>query len=167
MLRDPSNAALAQFSIIWRDALSVPAPPWPVPTGSLWEPVSLGIDEDGNPVRIGLPERNLLLGGEPGAGKSAALSLLIAAAALDPSVHLTLLDGKQVELAPWAGSAEHFVGPDMEGAIGVLKDLCAEMDRRYATLLDAGLRKIKRRRRVRAPCRGHRRVGLLHAGRQA
>jgi S-DNA-T family DNA segregation ATPase FtsK/SpoIIIE len=31
----------------------------------------------------------------------------------------------------------------MEGAIGVLKDLCAEMDRRYATLLAAGLRKIK------------------------
>ena len=143
MLRDPHNASIAHFSIIWRDALSVAAPPWPVPTGSLWEPVSLGIDEDGNPVRIGLPERNLLLGGEPGAGKSAALSLLIAAAALDPSVHLTLLDGKQVELAPWSGSAEHFVGPDMEGAIRVLKDLCAEMDRRYATLLAAGLRKIE------------------------
>ncbi len=143
VLRDPDNASLAHFSIIWRDALSVPAPPWPVPTGSLWEPISLGIDEDGNPVRIGLPERNLLLGGEPGAGKSAALSLLIAAAALDPSVHLTLLDGKQVELAPWSGSAEHFVGPDMEGAIGVLKELCAEMDRRYATLLAAGLRKIE------------------------
>ena len=142
ILRDPNNASIAHFSIIVRDALAVPAPPWPVPTGSLWEPVSLGIDEDGNPVRIGLPERNLLLGGEPGAGKSAALSLLIAAAALDPKVHLTLLDGKQVELAPWSGSAERFVGPDMEGAISVLKDLCAEMDRRYATLLAAGLRKI-------------------------
>jgi len=94
-------------------------------------------------VRIGLPERNLLLGGEPGAGKSAALSLLIAGAALDPKVRLTLLDGKQVELAPWSGSAEHFVGPDMEGAIGVLKELCGEMDRRYATLLAAGLRKIE------------------------
>jgi DNA segregation ATPase FtsK/SpoIIIE-like protein len=142
VLRDARNASVAHFSIIWRDAFSMPAPPWPVRTGSLWEPISLGIDEDGNPVRIGLPERNLLLGGEPGAGKSAALSLLIAAAALDPKVHLTLLDGKQVELAPWAGSAEHFVGPDMEGAIGVLKDICTEMDRRYATLLAAGMRKI-------------------------
>ena len=143
VLRDADNASLAHLSIIWRDALSVPAPPWPVPQGSLWEPVSLGIDEDGNPVSIGLPERNLLLGGEPGAGKSAALSILIAAAALDPAVHLTLLDGKQVELAPWSGCAEHFVGPDMEGAVGVLKALCAEMDRRYATLLAAGLRKIE------------------------
>jgi hypothetical protein len=143
VLRDPHNASIAHFSIIWRDALSAAAPPWPVPNGNLWEPVSLGIDEEGNPVRIGLPERNLLLGGEPGAGKSAALSLLIAAAALDPSVRLTLLDGKQVELAPWSGAAEHFVGPDMGGAIGVLKDLGAEMDRRYATLLASGLRKIE------------------------
>jgi len=142
VLRDARNASVAHFSIVWRDALSTPAPPWPVPTGSLWESLSLGIDEDGNAVRIGLPERNLLLGGEPGAGKSATLSLLIAAAALDPTVSLTLLDGKQVELAPWSGSAEHFVGPDMEGAIGVLKDLCTEMDRRYATLLAAGMRKI-------------------------
>jgi hypothetical protein len=142
VLRDPDNASIAHLSIITRDALSVPAPPWPGSTGSLWDPISLGIDEDGNPVHIGLPERNLLLGGEPGAGKSAALSLLIAAAALDPKVHLTLLDGKQVELAPWSGSAEKFVGPDMEGAISVLKDLCAEMDRRYATLLASGLRKI-------------------------
>jgi DNA segregation ATPase FtsK/SpoIIIE-like protein len=145
VLRDAHNASIAHFSIVWRDALSTPAPPWPVPTGSLWEPLSLGIDEDGNAVRIGLPERNLLLGGEPGAGKSATLSLLIAAAALDPTVSLTLLDGKQVELAPWCGSAEHFVGPDMEAAIGVLKDLCTEMDRRYASLLAAGMRKIRPR----------------------
>jgi DNA segregation ATPase FtsK/SpoIIIE-like protein len=144
VLRDPANAALAHVSLLFSDPLSEPAPPWPVPDGSLWEPLSLGVDEDGNAVSIGLPERNLLLGGEPGAGKSVTLSLLIAAAALDPAVTLTLLDGKQVELAPWSGSAEHFVGPDMAGAIDVLKDLCAEMDRRYGVLLSSGLRKIER-----------------------
>jgi DNA segregation ATPase FtsK/SpoIIIE-like protein len=142
VVRDPASASIAHLSIIWRDPLAFPAPAWTIPAGSLWEPISLGIDEDGNPVSIGLPERNLLLGGEPGAGKSAALSIFIAAAALDSSVHLTLMDGKQVELAPWSGSAEHFVGPDMAAAIEVLKDLCAEMDRRYAMLLGSGLRKI-------------------------
>jgi hypothetical protein len=142
VVRDGANASVAHLSIIWRDTLAVPAPPWPVPAGSLWEPLALGIDEDGNPVAIALPERNLLLGGEPGAGKSVALSLFIAAAALDPAVSLTLLDGKQVELAPWSGCAEHFVGPDMAGAVEVLKDLCAEMDRRYSVLLGSGLRKI-------------------------
>jgi DNA segregation ATPase FtsK/SpoIIIE-like protein len=143
VLRDPANASLAHVSIISRDPLSVPLPPWPGPGRSLWDPFALGVDEDGNPVSIGLPERNVLLGGEPGAGKSAALSLFIAAAALDPTVRLTLMDGKQVELAPWSESAEHFVGPDMTGAIEVLKGLCAEMDRRYSTLLASGLRKIE------------------------
>jgi DNA segregation ATPase FtsK/SpoIIIE-like protein len=144
VLRDAANASVAHVSLVFFDPLSVPAPPWPVPTGSLWEPFALGVDEDGKPVEVQLPERNLLLGGEPGAGKSVALSLFIAAAALDRDVTLTLLDGKQVELAPWAGSAEQFVGPDMGGAIEVLKDLCAEMDRRYSVLLASGLRKIER-----------------------
>ena len=144
VVREPTNASLAHVSILFADPFAVPVPPWPMPTGSLWEPLSLGIDEDGEPVVVGLPERNLLLGGEPGAGKSVTLSLLIAAAALDPAVSLTLLDGKQVELAPWAGSAEHFVGPDMAGAIEVLRALCAEMDRRYEVLLAEGLKKIER-----------------------
>jgi hypothetical protein len=144
VLRNPANASRAYVSLIFADALAGFIPPWPIPQGTLWDPISLGIDEDGNPVAVGLPERNLLLGGEPGAGKSVALSIFIAAAALDPAVTLTLLDGKQVELAPWSGSAEHFVGPEMGDAIEVLKDLCAEMDRRYATLLRAGLRKIER-----------------------
>jgi DNA segregation ATPase FtsK/SpoIIIE-like protein len=143
VLRDVANASLAHLSIVRTDALAVPAPPWPVPTGTLWEPLALGVDEDGKPVSIGLPERNVLLGGEPGAGKSVVLSLFIAAAALDPTVRLTLLDGKQVELAPWSGCAERFVGPDMADAIAVLKELCAEMDRRYSVLLAAGLRKIE------------------------
>jgi len=59
---------------------------------SLWDAVPVGIDELGQLVSIELVERNLLLGGEPGAGKSAALSLLVASAALDPSVKLWLLD---------------------------------------------------------------------------
>ena len=144
VVREPGNAAVAHLSILWRDPLSTPVPPWPGAPGSLWEPLSLGVDEDGNGVSISLVERNVLLGGEPGAGKSVALSLFIAAAALDPEVRLTLMDGKQVELAPWTGSAEHFVGPDMSDAIEVLKDLCAEMDRRYSVLLSSGLRKIER-----------------------
>ena len=142
VFRDAANASLAHLSIISTDPLSFPAPEWPRPQGSLWDPLALGIDEDGKAVSIGLPERNLLLGGEPGAGKSAALSIFIAAAALDPTVRLTLMDGKQVELAAWSDSAEHFVGPDMAGAIEVLKDLCAEMDRRYSVLLASGQRKI-------------------------
>ena len=37
---------------------------------SMFDPVHLGIDENGEHVYVNLAERNMLLGGEPGAGKS-------------------------------------------------------------------------------------------------
>ena len=144
VVREPTNASVVHLSILWRDPLAGPAPAWPGAPGVTLGPAGPRRRRGRPRRRIGLVERNVLLGGEPGAGKSVALSLFIAAAALDPEVRLTLLDGKQVELAPWAGSAEHFVGPDMGDAICVLKDLCAEMDRRYSCLLASGLRKIER-----------------------
>ena len=111
---------------------------------SLWEPIHFGIGEDGTPVRLHLVERNLLIGGEPGAGKSVALSTIVACAALDPSVHLTLLDGKLVELAPWTGAADCFVGPNQQDAVAALESLRDIMDFRYATLAAARKRKITR-----------------------
>jgi hypothetical protein len=89
VLRDPRDAAEADAVLVRRDPFEDAAPmPWPyadVADLSLWEPIPVGIDEQGEPVAIALAERNVLLGGEPGAGKSAALSTLLAAAALDPA----------------------------------------------------------------------------------
>ena len=144
--RDRANAALCTVAVVQRDPLAVTEPlPWPLADAaafSLWEPVPVGVDEDGRPVTLRLPERNVLLGGEPGAGKSAALSLMVAAAALDPSVNLWLFDGKRVELAAWASCAERLVGPDLAEAVDVLDSLRAEMDLRYAQLLAWGRRKV-------------------------
>jgi DNA segregation ATPase FtsK/SpoIIIE, S-DNA-T family len=92
-------------------------------------------------VSVSLPERNLLEGGEPGSGKSTIVQLLIAAAALDPSVRLTLLDPKLVELAVWQRCGR-LVGPNVEQAIEVLKQLIAELDDRYLTLLANRARKV-------------------------
>jgi DNA segregation ATPase FtsK/SpoIIIE-like protein len=86
----------------------------------------------------------VLVGGEPGAGKSVALSLLVAAAALDPTARVWLLDGKLVELAAWAPVAERLVGPDGGEAIGLLREVQREMDARYRELLARGLRKVRR-----------------------
>jgi S-DNA-T family DNA segregation ATPase FtsK/SpoIIIE len=110
----------------------------------LWDPVPLGVDEHGEPVEVGLVERNVLVGGEPGAGKSVALSLLVAAAALDPRARVWLLDGKLVELAAWAPVADRLVGPDGEEAIELLRSVQREMDARYRELLARGLRKVRR-----------------------
>jgi DNA segregation ATPase FtsK/SpoIIIE-like protein len=109
---------------------------------SLWDPIPIGVDEDGSVVTVGLPERNLLLGGEPGAGKSVALSQLVATAALDPACRLWLLDGKLVELAPWRPVAAANVGVSVSEANEVLARLQSEMDKRYEELLATRRRKV-------------------------
>jgi hypothetical protein len=45
---------------------------------SMFDPVHLGKDEYGEHVHVNLAERNMLLGGEPGAGKSSGLNLITA-----------------------------------------------------------------------------------------
>jgi hypothetical protein len=144
--RDPGDASRGTVTLVRRDPLvALARTPWPpiaAPRASLWKPVPLGLDEHGDTVAVSLAERSLLAGGEPGAGKSAAMSLLIATAALDPTVRLWLLDGKLVELAPWAPCAEQMVGPDVSDAIDLLEQVRAEMERRYGELLEGGLRKI-------------------------
>jgi S-DNA-T family DNA segregation ATPase FtsK/SpoIIIE len=110
---------------------------------SLWEPIPLGLGEDGAPVEITLTEHNLLIGGEPGSGKSVVLSSIVTAGALDPTTTLTLLDGKQVELAIWMPVAERCVGPDLAEATEVLEDLQRTMDERYQLLLEHKRRKLE------------------------
>jgi hypothetical protein len=144
--RDPANARYARVVVLRRDPLADPLPiPWPLVNAgqcSLWGAIPVGEDEDGNQVTVALPERNLLAGGEPGAGKSTVVQLLIAAAALDPTVVLTLFDPKLVELAVWQGCARRLVGPNVEEAIEVLKGLIGELDDRYLTLLANRARKV-------------------------
>ena len=144
--RSADNASRAEVVIARRDPLAVGPPlPWPeagVAQASLWQPIPVGVEEDGQVVTVLLPERNLLLGGEPGAGKSVALSLLVATAALDPECKLWLLDGKLVELATWSRCAQGSAGVRVSEAIEVLGSLQEEMDQRYAHLLSSGKRKV-------------------------
>jgi hypothetical protein len=145
--RCPDNARQATVALVRRDPLGAEAPPWPnltVDRLSLWDPIPVGVDENGEQVEISLPERNVLLGGEPGAGKSASLSLLVATAALDPTVRLHLFDGKLVELAAWAGCSDSTVGTDTVVANKVLRELQLEMEQRYLTLLANRARKVTR-----------------------
>jgi hypothetical protein len=145
VLRDPGDASRGMVTFVRRDPLAAAVDVWPHAGAdrlSLWEPVPIGVDELGDTVSIGLPERNVLMGGEPGAGKSAALSLLVATSALDPSCRLWLLDGKLVELSAWAPCAERLAGPDTDEAIALLRVVRSEMEERYRELLARGQRKV-------------------------
>jgi S-DNA-T family DNA segregation ATPase FtsK/SpoIIIE len=109
---------------------------------SIFGPVHLGIDENGDQVHVELAGRNMLLGGEPGGGKSNALNLIVAHGALSGDCQLILVDGKQVELGMWRHCADRFIGPSITDALDCARQLQQIMNTRYDQLLAAGLRKI-------------------------
>jgi DNA segregation ATPase FtsK/SpoIIIE, S-DNA-T family len=116
-----------------------------VPVGtlmSIFDPVFLGVDEFGHPAYLPLIYRNMLIGGEPGAGKSNLLNTVVGHASLCHDVSLCLLDGKQVELGLWRDSADVFVGPDLDLAILTLERLQTVMDNRYAFLMSVRRQKF-------------------------
>lgn len=111
---------------------------------SMFDPVHLGIDETGEPVYVNLAERNMLVGGEPGGGKSNVLNLIVAHGALSYDCKLILVDGKQVELGPWRHCADMFIGPDIGAAIDAFTKFQQIMNTGYDKLLADGRRKITR-----------------------
>ena len=114
----------------------------PVSSLSIWDPIHLGTDETGRRVCVNLAERNMLIGGEPGSGKSVALQLIVAHAAMSADVRLILIDGKRVELGLWAACAEKFVGPSIDDAISVMHWLQGLIDERTELLLQMRKRKV-------------------------
>jgi hypothetical protein len=68
--RDPANARYARVVVVRGDPLAdLPGLPWPnlpAPGLSIWQPVPVGINEDGELITVSLVERNVLIGGEPG-----------------------------------------------------------------------------------------------------
>ena len=116
-----------------------PVPEWAL---SIHQPIFLGLDENGVAVYVEMAYRNLLVGGEPGGGKSVLLNNIVGHAALCPDVRLVLIDGKRVELGMWREIADLFVGNAVEQGLAVLGDLQGEMDRRYDWLDSVGRRKV-------------------------
>jgi DNA segregation ATPase FtsK/SpoIIIE, S-DNA-T family len=121
--------------------LTIPAavPVFPL---SIYQPVHVGKDEFGEQAHVELAERNLLIGGEPGGGKSSAINLITAHGALSGDCRLVLIDGKQVELGLWRDCADRFVGPSMDDALATMRWLQGLMNSRYDRLVASGLRKI-------------------------
>src|SRR5258705_7354863 len=115
----------------------------PVAPLSIWNPVHLGTDELGRRVEVTLAERNMLIGGEPGSGKSVALQLIVAHGALSPDCRLILTDGKRVELGLWRDCAERFIGPSIDDAIDTLHWPPYQIDERTEQLLDPKIRQTR------------------------
>jgi S-DNA-T family DNA segregation ATPase FtsK/SpoIIIE len=114
----------------------------PVRGLSIYDPAHLGTDTSGHRVTVPLMYSNMLLAGVPGSGKSVALNNIVAHTALCVDAELVLIDGKLVELLPWAPVADKFVGNHVSRALSTLRGVQTEMDARYDLLARSGRRKI-------------------------
>jgi DNA segregation ATPase FtsK/SpoIIIE, S-DNA-T family len=110
--------------------------------------VGLGRDVTGTSVAIDLARLpHLLIAGTTGSGKSVCLNALIANLVFNngpDELHLIMIDPKKVELTRFNG-LPHLIGSvevDADRAVGVLRWLTAEMDRRYETFAHLGARNI-------------------------
>jgi S-DNA-T family DNA segregation ATPase FtsK/SpoIIIE len=101
---------------------------------SMWNPINLGVDENGETVRLSLVERGLLGAGEPGSGKSSLGTVILAHAAKCPDAQLVLIDPNRVQFSPWRDRALAFASDDPVDALAALALVRDEVSRRLALL---------------------------------
>ncbi|MER7050498.1 FtsK/SpoIIIE domain-containing protein [Streptomyces jumonjinensis] len=111
---------------------------------NFWGRIEIGPDVRGLPISISVVERSGLIGGEPGAGKSASGNTILLAAALDPRVILWLADGKGGgDLEPFEPLCDRYEGSaDPEAFDAMLDEAILDMKHRYALLKKLGKRKV-------------------------
>ena len=105
----------------------------------MFDPLPFGTDPRGRRADGALVEHNWLLGSMPGQGKTSAVRVLVAAAALDPTCELWLHELKGTgDLDPFECCSHRFISGIDDESIGYaaesLKMLRAEVERRAARL---------------------------------
>ncbi|MDP2637492.1 MAG: DNA translocase FtsK, partial [Candidatus Levybacteria bacterium] len=110
--------------------------------------VSLGLDVSGNPVVANIAKMpHVLIAGTTGSGKSVLVNSFITSLLFRASpaeVKLILIDPKRVELTGYNG-IPHLMTPvivEVEKILASLKWAMDEMDRRYKTFAERGVRNI-------------------------
>ena len=110
--------------------------------------VSLGLDVSGNPVVANIAKMpHVLIAGTTGSGKSVLINSFISSLLFRASpseVKLILIDPKRVELTGYNG-IPHLMTPvivEVEKILASLKWAMDEMDRRYKTFAERGVRNV-------------------------
>ena len=110
--------------------------------------VALGQGVSGNPMAIDLSKLpHLLIAGTTGSGKSVLMNALITCLVFNNGperLKLIMIDPKKVELIRFNG-LPHLIGSvevEADRAVGVLRWLTAEMDRRYEMFSEVGARNL-------------------------
>ena len=110
--------------------------------------VALGRNVSGAPIAIDLAKMpHLLIAGTTGSGKSVAINAMISCLVFNNTpdkLQLIMIDPKKVELIRFNG-LPHLIGKvetEADRAVGVLRWLTAEMDRRYEMFAQVGSRNL-------------------------
>jgi S-DNA-T family DNA segregation ATPase FtsK/SpoIIIE len=110
-------------------------------------PLALGKSRNGDPLIVDLSKMpHLLIGGTTGSGKSIALQTIINSLLINEKqfINFALIDTKRVEFS-YYDSLSQLYGPvarDVDGAMKLLENLVAEMEKRFSKLEKAGVRDI-------------------------
>jgi S-DNA-T family DNA segregation ATPase FtsK/SpoIIIE len=116
---------------------------------SLRLPIALGVDFVGAPVIADLTKMpHLLIAGTTGSGKSVALNAMICSIlfkAQPDDIKFLMVDPKRLELSSYEGIPHlmHPVVVDPKKASQVLRWTVEEMERRYKTISDLGVKSIE------------------------
>ena len=141
-----SRAHRIRLHVITRDVLTEPVQ-WAdlhADRLSMWDPVHLGTVDDGRTWRFSLVERSLLVAGQPGAGKSNLLQLVVAHASLSSDAQIVCIDPSEVQLSAHRGRCLAYAGADIGDATAAVELVHDEMARRLAWMSTAGGRKLDR-----------------------
>lgn len=108
------------------------------------ERVLVGYDIRARPIGFSLLERSLLIGGEPGSGKSVGSNNVLCSVSLDPRMPMWLVDGKGgADLSDYEDIAARFLAePDPHGLLAIVSDAQDDMSDRYAALKRLGEKKL-------------------------
>lgn len=103
--RDHRRADRVLLRAVVKDRLGKPVP-WPGPSiTSIRDPLELGLFEDGEPIKLRILGKHVLIGGETGGGKSGVLRVFLGNLAACQDVAIWGIDMKQgVELSLWKKS---------------------------------------------------------------
>jgi S-DNA-T family DNA segregation ATPase FtsK/SpoIIIE len=120
----------------------VPSPLAKAGSFDLWKPIPFGTDKRGRLVSLQLVWTSVLIGAIPRMGKTFAVRLIVAAAALDPRVRLMVWDGMPGKDHKAASAMAHRYGCGVrdavvDGLVASLREAVVDMDRRFEKL--AGL----------------------------
>ncbi|NNN08384.1 MAG: hypothetical protein HKL85_04220 [Acidimicrobiaceae bacterium] len=120
---------------------SVPYQPEHNPVGLPLNPLRampIGLDDNGDEVAASFYGQSILIGGNPGSGKSVAMRVILAGLAASRNVCLVGIDPKHAELSMWRPRFTQLVlGNEVEPTASLLTELLAEVQRRAEYLATA------------------------------